>query len=149
MIAPSELGWEPDLNMFLSREEEDEVLQALRECPDAGKVMEEAQWIVAPVGWRVDTHQRRLPTALVASTQEQDRRRVRYLRQIEGHRIRVTITAGREVIVSLRHNHAEERGGVRMRETHPPHFATSILSATKAYNWRSRHEGHLFISYNI
>nr|XP_036678098.1 uncharacterized protein KIAA1522-like [Drosophila suzukii] len=52
MIAPSELGWEPDLNMFLSREEEDEVLQALRECPDAGKVMEEAQWIVAPVGWR-------------------------------------------------------------------------------------------------
>ncbi|XP_070854981.1 uncharacterized protein [Drosophila suzukii] len=71
----------------------------------------EAQWIVAPVGWRVDTHQRRLPTALVASIQEQDRRRVRYLRQIEGHRFRVTITAGREVIVSLRHNHAEERRG--------------------------------------
>ncbi|XP_070854965.1 histone-lysine N-methyltransferase SETD1B-like [Drosophila suzukii] len=110
-IAPSELGWEPDLKLFLSREEEDEVLQALRECPDAGQVMEEAQWIVAPVGWKVDTHQRRLPTALVASIQEQDRRRVRYLRQIEGHRFRVTITAGREVIVSLRHNHAEEKGG--------------------------------------
>ncbi|XP_037728024.1 proteoglycan 4-like, partial [Drosophila subpulchrella] len=51
-IAPSEMGWEPDLQLFLSGEEEDEVLQALRECPDAGQVMEEAQWIVAPVGWR-------------------------------------------------------------------------------------------------
>jgi len=71
-IAPSELGWEPDLKLFLSREEEDEVLRALRECPDAGQVMEEAQWVVAPVGCRVDTHQRRLPTALVASIQEQD-----------------------------------------------------------------------------
>jgi len=52
---------EPDLQLFLSGEEEEEVLQALRECPDAGQVMEEAQWTVAPVGWRVDTHQRRLP----------------------------------------------------------------------------------------
>nr|XP_036677638.1 basic salivary proline-rich protein 1-like [Drosophila suzukii] len=35
-IAPSEMGWEPDLQLFLSGEEEDEVLQALWECPDAG-----------------------------------------------------------------------------------------------------------------
>jgi len=102
---------EPDLQLFLSGEEDEEVLQALRECPDAAQVMEEAQWIVALIGWRVDTHQRQLPTALVASIEEQDRRRVRYLRQIEGHRFRVTITAGWEVIVSLRHNHAEKRGG--------------------------------------
>ncbi|XP_070855073.1 serine/arginine repetitive matrix protein 1-like [Drosophila suzukii] len=46
-IAPSELGWEPDLKLFLSREEENEVLRALRECPDAGQVMEEAHHVAS------------------------------------------------------------------------------------------------------
>jgi len=64
---------ELDLQLFLTGGEENEVLEDLRECPDANQVLNESQWVEAAADWRVDTHERRLPPALIASIQAQDR----------------------------------------------------------------------------
>ncbi|KAH8349216.1 hypothetical protein KR084_004229, partial [Drosophila pseudotakahashii] len=93
---------EPDLQLFLTGGEQHEVLQALQDDPAEDPVRSNPHWIEAPVDWRVDTPNRRLPPTLVASIQTQDRRSVRYLRLIDGVKFRVNVTARGEIKVTLR-----------------------------------------------
>ncbi|XP_017115181.1 uncharacterized protein LOC108137786 [Drosophila elegans] len=91
-----------DLQLCITGGEQLEVRQALQEDRAEDSARDTPDWIEAPEDWRVDTPDRRLPPALVASVQAQDRRRVRYLRKIDGAKFRINVTARGEVIVALR-----------------------------------------------
>lgn len=91
------------LGIFPAGPEEDEQLQALREYPGMEGLLDEDDWIVAPVASQVDTCERRLPRALIQFIETHDQTNVRFLRHHGSNRFRTTITARRFISVSLRH----------------------------------------------
>ncbi|XP_065724455.1 uncharacterized protein [Drosophila suzukii] len=76
-------------------------LQDLRVSPGAEEALSEDHWVVAPLAWRVDTHDRRLPPTLVQFVLQHERTRVRFFRHAGGHRFRITISGQRAVTISI------------------------------------------------